>query len=157
MVNLQSQPVLNTLLIFTCSISKLFGVHIVMLHMQETLVCMHTIGRISVVSLKLLNMKESNALSGRQNILFRPTQMGAETSIDASTPTVGRSKSITHLITRCTLADRAILAQSLIALTFILNLTEDILLTNSSNFSLRTAVAAPEDIRHIINYINQFS
>lgn len=102
-----------------CFISRRFGVPIAMPRMQEMLVFTHITGRTLGGSLMFSTMRESSALSGRRNILFRHMQMDAGMSIDADSLTGGRSKSIIHSTTRCMLAGRERPVQNRIVPTFI--------------------------------------
>jgi hypothetical protein len=61
--------------------------------MQETLVFMRIIGKISEENHTLQTMKENNASNGRQNISFKHMRMVAEMNIDVAFRMDGRNKS----------------------------------------------------------------
>ena len=82
------------MLTFTCSISKLNGVHLIRIIINLN-VSMLTIGKILEESLISLTMKKSNVHNGKLRTSSKLMQMDAKTNIDANSHMDGKNKNIT--------------------------------------------------------------
>lgn len=90
----------------TCSISRQYGVLILMRHMRAMHVSILTIGRTSVASRSIWIMKGSSAASGRPSTSSNGTLTAAAMSTGAATRTGGRSRNIIRSTTKYMPADR---------------------------------------------------
>jgi len=79
------------ILIFTCFISKQFGVHSLRKIIKEISVFMHTIGRILEDSHILLSTIIHNVQVGKQRKIQKLIKTGVNLSIDVDIAMVGKS------------------------------------------------------------------
>ena len=135
-----------------CSISKLCGVHILIQTIQEMLVFMLIIGKISEGSLMYLIMKKNSALNGKPRISYKLMLMDANTNIDVSFLMDGKNKNIILSIIKCTHADKLNSVKNRIAHTITLNRIGD----NQSISSLRYFQKIEVQWYNKLRFINRY-